>query len=58
MFLSQQNSLQRLVRRMTRFFVEIEREQIIKRLISYCKKENYAYRVNDFGTVCVIERQQ
>jgi len=36
---------------MTRFFVKIGCEDIIKRLIRYCEKENYAYRVNEFGVV-------
>lgn len=36
---------------MTRFFVDIECEDIVKRLIKYCKKENYTCRVNEFGVV-------
>lgn len=40
---------------MTRFFVKIECEDIIKRLIRYCEKENYVYRVNEFGVVSDIE---
>lgn len=36
---------------MTRFFVKIGCQDIIKRLIKYCEKENYAYRVNEFGVV-------
>jgi len=51
LFHLQQSSFQRLVRRMTRFFVKIGCEDIIKRLIRYCEKENYAYRVNEFGVV-------
>ncbi|XP_020287477.1 serine/threonine-protein kinase grp [Pseudomyrmex gracilis] len=50
---SQQNSFQRLVRRMTRFFVDIECENIVKRLIKYCEKENYTCRVNEFGVVTI-----
>ncbi|XP_026827165.1 serine/threonine-protein kinase grp isoform X2 [Ooceraea biroi] len=57
---SQQSSFQRLVRRMTRFFVKIGCEDIIKRLIRYCEKENYAYRANEFGvlTVQTIDRRK
>lgn len=36
---------------MTRFFVKIECEDIAKRLIRYCEKENYVYRVNEFSVV-------
>lgn len=36
---------------MTRFFVKIECEEIVKRLIKYCEKEKYAYRVNESGVV-------
>ncbi|KMQ93264.1 serine threonine-protein kinase grp-like protein [Lasius niger] len=57
---SQQNSFQRLVRRMTRFFVKIECEDVVKRLIRYCEKENYVYRVNEFGvlTISTIDRRK
>ncbi|XP_029669277.1 serine/threonine-protein kinase grp [Formica exsecta] len=57
---SQQNSFQRLVRRMTRFFVKIECEDIAKRLIRYCEKENYVYRVNEFSvlTISTIDRRK
>ncbi|KAH0954187.1 hypothetical protein HN011_000098 [Eciton burchellii] len=57
---SQQSSFQRLVRRMTRFFVKIGCEDIIKRLIRYCEKENYAYRVNEFGvlTILTVDRRK
>lgn len=51
MFYLQQNSFQRLVRRMTRFFVKIGYEEIVKRLVRYCEKENYAYRANESGVV-------
>nr|XP_012235471.1 PREDICTED: serine/threonine-protein kinase grp [Linepithema humile] len=50
---SQQNSFQRLVRRMTRFFVKIEYQDIVKRLMRYCEKENYVFRVNEFGVVTI-----
>ncbi|KAL0115596.1 hypothetical protein PUN28_010839 [Cardiocondyla obscurior] len=51
---SQQNSFQRLVRRMTRFFVKIKCEETVKRLIKYCEKEKYAYRVNESGVVTIL----
>ncbi|XP_071569597.1 serine/threonine-protein kinase grp isoform X1 [Temnothorax nylanderi] len=51
---SQQNSFQRLVRRMTRFFVKIECEETVRRLIRYCEKEKYAYRVNESGVVTIL----
>lgn len=51
---SQQNSFQRLVRRMTRFFVKIECGEIVKRLIKYCEKENYAHRVNESGVITIL----
>lgn len=40
---------------MTRFFVKIECEDIAKRIIRYCEKENYVYRVNEFNVVRKIE---
>ncbi|KAL6263823.1 hypothetical protein P5V15_003906 [Pogonomyrmex californicus] len=57
---SQQNSFQRLVRRMTRFFVKIECEEIVKKLKKYCEKENYTYRVNEFGvvTISTVDRRK
>lgn len=42
---------------MTRFFVKIECEDIIKKLIRYCEKENYVYRVNEFGVVSDVKIQ-
>lgn len=47
----QQNTFQRLVRRMTRFFVKTELETTIRRLVNCLKNENYTYRINNFGTV-------
>ncbi|CAK9794733.1 Serine/threonine-protein kinase grp [Anthophora plagiata] len=50
---SQQNTFQRLVRRMTRFFVKTELETTIKRLINCLKNESYTYRINNFGTITI-----
>lgn len=50
---SQQNSFQRLVRRMTRFFVRTECDETVTRLLNCLENESYTYRVNDFGTVTV-----
>lgn len=50
---SQQNTFQRLVRRMTRFFVKTELEATVKRLMSCLKNENYVCRINNFGTITV-----
>ncbi|XP_018050813.1 PREDICTED: serine/threonine-protein kinase grp isoform X2 [Atta colombica] len=57
---SQQNPFQRLVRRMTRFFVKTECKEIVKRLIKYCEKENYAYRNNESGvvTISTVDRRK
>ncbi|XP_012534184.2 serine/threonine-protein kinase grp [Monomorium pharaonis] len=57
---SQQSSFQRLARRMTRFFVKIGVEEIVKRLIRYCEKENYAHRVNESGviTISTVDRRK
>lgn len=50
---SQQTSFQRLVRRMTRFFVKTAFETTAKRLLSCLQDESYTYRINDFGTVTI-----
>lgn len=50
---SQQNTFQRLVRRMTRFFVKTDLETTVKRLLNYLKNENYTCRINNFGTITV-----
>lgn len=57
---SQQNSLQRLARRMTRFFVKTECEATVKRLVSYLEAESYSYRINDFGiiTITTMDRRK
>ncbi|XP_019700413.1 serine/threonine-protein kinase grp isoform X3 [Harpegnathos saltator] len=57
---SQQNTLQKLVRRMTRFFVKTECGDVIKRLMRICAKENYSCRVNECGTVTIstIDRRK
>ncbi|XP_034193551.1 serine/threonine-protein kinase grp isoform X1 [Osmia lignaria lignaria] len=50
---SQQNTFQRLVRRMTRFFVKTELEATVKRLLNCLKNESYTCRVNNFGTITI-----
>ncbi|CAL7938258.1 unnamed protein product [Xylocopa violacea] len=50
---SQQNTFQRLVRRMTRFFVKTELEETVKRLMNCLKNENYTCRINNFGTITI-----
>ncbi|XP_076678572.1 serine/threonine-protein kinase grp [Andrena cerasifolii] len=50
---SQQNTFQRLVRRMTRFFVKTELQMTVKRLVNCLESENYTYRINDCGTITV-----
>lgn len=50
---SQQTPFQRLVRRMTRFFVKTEFETTAKRLLSCLQDESYTYRINDYGTVTI-----
>lgn len=49
----QQNSFQRLVRRMTRFFVNTECETAVERLVNCLEHENYTYRINDCGTITI-----
>ncbi|XP_015592593.1 serine/threonine-protein kinase grp isoform X3 [Cephus cinctus] len=48
-----QNTFQKLVRRMTRFFVETDCEATVKRLLQYLENEKYTYRINDFGIVTI-----
>ncbi|XP_076295391.1 serine/threonine-protein kinase grp [Lasioglossum baleicum] len=50
---SQQNTYQRLVRRMTRFFVKTALETTVKRLINCMNSENYTCRINDCRTVTI-----
>ncbi|XP_015432470.1 PREDICTED: serine/threonine-protein kinase grp [Dufourea novaeangliae] len=50
---SQQNTYQRLVRRMTRFFVKTELETTVERLINCLDSENYTYRINDCRTITI-----
>ncbi|XP_076240707.1 serine/threonine-protein kinase grp [Calliopsis andreniformis] len=50
---SQQNTFQRLVRRMTRFFVKTELQTTIKRLVNCLKHENYTYRINDCSSITI-----
>lgn len=46
-----QNTFQRFVRRMTRFFVKTDCEDTVQRLINCLENENYNYRINDVGIV-------
>lgn len=50
---SQQNTYQRLVRRMTRFFVKTPLEITVKRLINCMNSENYTCRINDCRTITI-----
>ncbi|KAK1122622.1 hypothetical protein K0M31_009065 [Melipona bicolor] len=51
---SQQTTFQRLVRRMTRFFVKTELKLTMERLLNCLKNENYTCRINNVGTITVI----
>lgn len=55
-----QNTFQRLVRRMTRFFVNLDCDVTVKRLLKSLDAEKYTYRVNDFGiiTVSTVDRRK
>ncbi|XP_012288696.1 serine/threonine-protein kinase grp [Orussus abietinus] len=57
---STQNNFQKLVRRMTRFFVKTECEMTLKKLINCLKRQSYAYKINDFGiiTVSTVDRRK
>ncbi|XP_066586977.1 serine/threonine-protein kinase grp [Prorops nasuta] len=57
---SQQNPYQRLVRRMTRFFVTTDCESTVKRLVTCFESESYTYRICDFGivTVSTVDRRK
>ncbi|XP_017886300.1 serine/threonine-protein kinase grp isoform X1 [Ceratina calcarata] len=50
---SQQNTFQRLVRRMTRFFVKTSLEETVNRLTECIKHESYTYRINNVGTITI-----
>lgn len=50
---SQQNTFQRLVRRMTRFFVKTDCDTTVMRLVNCLEKEKYTCRINDFGTITI-----
>ncbi|XP_078053386.1 serine/threonine-protein kinase grp [Augochlora pura] len=50
---SQQNTYQRLVRRMTRFFVKTALETTVNRLINCLNSENYTCRINDCRTITI-----
>lgn len=57
---STQNSFQRLVRRMTRFFVKTDCDETVTRLIDTIKKQNYTYRINETGivTISTVDRRK
>ncbi|KAL7294907.1 hypothetical protein TKK_0011829 [Trichogramma kaykai] len=48
-----QSSFQNLVRRMTRCFASTNCEETIKTLTNLLTKNNYHFRVNDFGTITI-----
>lgn len=50
-----QNSFQRLVRRMTRFFVKTDCTATVNRLVSTLQEQNYQCRTNDFGIVRILD---
>lgn len=52
-----QNMFQKLVRRMTRFFVSTDFDQTIKRLSHIFDHLSYTWKLNDGGTVNRTERQ-
>ncbi|XP_033222243.1 serine/threonine-protein kinase grp isoform X2 [Belonocnema kinseyi] len=47
------STFQKMVRRMTRFFVKTECDTTVKRLISCLKKESYTYRINECGIITI-----
>lgn len=49
-----QNPFQRLVKRMTRFFVDTKCQQTIKRLTTAAEKLGYTWKVNDGDSVVTI----
>ncbi|XP_063976050.1 serine/threonine-protein kinase grp [Diachasmimorpha longicaudata] len=55
-----QNTFQRLVRRMTRFFVKTDYEETVRRLVKSLKEQNYICRSNDIGiiTVYTVDRRK
>ncbi|XP_011313971.1 serine/threonine-protein kinase grp [Fopius arisanus] len=55
-----QNTFQRLVRRMTRFFVKTDCEETVRRLIKSLKEQNYTCRTNDVGivTASTVDRRK
>ncbi|XP_008553798.1 serine/threonine-protein kinase grp [Microplitis demolitor] len=57
---STQNSFQKLVRRMTRFFVKTDCDETVTRLIDIIKKQNYTYRINETGivTISTVDRRK
>jgi serine/threonine-protein kinase Chk1 len=57
---SSQNPFQRLVRRMTRFFVSTNWEDTLKRLTTALQKMGYTWKYNDDGviTISTIDRRK
>ncbi|XP_012266279.1 serine/threonine-protein kinase grp [Athalia rosae] len=55
-----QNILQKLVRRMTRFFVKSECDNIAKKLVSHLEHEGYTCRISEVGviTVATVDRRK
>ncbi|XP_015115967.1 serine/threonine-protein kinase grp isoform X4 [Diachasma alloeum] len=55
-----QNTFQRLVKRMTRFFVKTDCEETVRTLVKTLKEQNYTCRVNDVGivTVSTVDRRK
>ncbi|XP_028982095.1 serine/threonine-protein kinase grp isoform X2 [Diachasma alloeum] len=50
-----QNTFQRLVKRMTRFFVKTDCEETVRTLVKTLKEQNYTCRVNDVGIADIFE---
>ncbi|XP_034947360.1 serine/threonine-protein kinase grp [Chelonus insularis] len=56
---STQNTFQKLVRRMTRFFVKTNCEDTVNRLVDVLKKQKYNYRVNvGIVTISTVDRRK
>ncbi|CAD6213254.1 GSCOCG00003989001-RA-CDS [Cotesia congregata] len=57
---STQNSFQKLVRRMTRFFVKTDCDDTVTRLVDAFKKHNYTYRIHEAGivTISTVDRRK
>ncbi|XP_033340115.1 serine/threonine-protein kinase grp [Megalopta genalis] len=55
---SQQNTYQRLVRRMTRFFVTTPLETTVNRLMNCLNNESYTCRINDCRTITISSKDR